>query len=97
MKKIGFVNSSPEKEENENDNDPFGFSFNAQMATLYLDENYSPDGDVEKKEFRTTMELITEMNEMVDVSMHTVNKILLEKGFKTIFIDGVSNWVLYER
>ena len=103
MRKIGFVNSLPEKEENENenenenDNDPFGFSFNEEMATRYIDENYAPDGDVDQKEFRTTLELITEMSEMVDVVMRTVNKILHGKGFKTIFIDGVSNWVLYEK
>ena len=93
MKKIGFVESSSEAEEK----DPLGFSFNEEMATRYIDENYSPDGDVAQKEFRTTLELITEMSEMVSIGMNTVNRILQGKGFKTIFIDGVSNWVMYEK
>ena len=92
MKKIGFVPSVSNEEEKKQ-----GEDFDEQMVSRYIDENYSPDGDVSQKEFRTTLELITEMSEMVSIGMNTVNRILQGKGFKTIFIDGVSNWVMYEK
>lgn len=92
MKKIGFVPSVSNEEEKKQ-----GEDFDEQIVIQYIDENYSPDGDVSQKEFRTTLELITEMREMVSIGMNTVNRILQGKGFKTIFIDGVSNWVMYEK
>ncbi len=92
MKKIGFVPSVSNEEEKKQ-----GEDFDEQIVVQYIDENYSPDGDVSQKEFRTTLELITEMSEMVSIGMNKVNRILQGKGFKTIFIDGVSNWVMYEK
>lgn len=92
MRKIGFVPSASDEEKKESKPD-----FNEQVVSSYIDENYSVTGEVDQKEFRTTLELITEMSEMVSVGMTTVNVILQEKGFKTTFIDGVSNWILYEK
>ena len=92
MKKIGFA--PPDSNDDDEKSKP---SINEQIFTNYIDENYETHGDVEQKEFRTTLELITETSEMVMVGMNTVNTILQKKGFKTIFIEGVSNWILYEK
>lgn len=88
-KKIGFV-QSPDEVNEKNRNNP-----SEELVTAYIDANYTPYGEVEQKEFRTTRELIVELDETVTIGMSRLNKILKEKGFNTIFIEGISNWVLY--
>ena len=90
MKKIGFIQSDPEEKLPK-------ATPSEKLAIEYIEQNYTPTGDVEKKEFRTTLELIVEMSEMVAIDMSGLNSILMEKGFNTIFIEGVSNWVMYDR
>lgn len=90
-KRIGFI-QSPDEVKEKNRNNP-----SEELVTAYIDANYTPYGEVEQKEFRTTLELIIEMQEMSDVGMNELNKMLQEKGFKTIFIEGVSNWIMYEK
>lgn len=88
MKKIGFIKSDPEEKLPK-------ATPSEKLAIEYIEQNYTPTGDVEKKEFRTTLELIVEMSEMVTISMNDLNSILKDQGFRTIFIEGVSHWVMY--
>lgn len=92
MKKIGFAPTDPNEDDQESKP-----NINEQIVASYIDENYEVYGEVEQKEFRTTVELVIELREMVIASMTTINKLLKEKGFCTIFIEGVSYWIMYEK
>lgn len=92
-KRIGFVPEDNDENENE-DREP---NVSEQLIIAYFNENYEPSGFVAQMEFRTTLELVNELSETVLVPMSVMNSILTKLGYRIKFIDGVSNWVLYEK
>ena len=97
-KKIGF-NAQQDDQDDVKDIDLMEEAREKTIAVLtqYINVNYSNEGDTDQKEFRTSMEIIYELREMMDVSISLLNRTLNEMEFKMQFLEGVPNWVMYRK
>jgi hypothetical protein len=60
-----------------------------------ISEKYKPSGKAENAEFRTTLEIQYEFQEMIYLHHSGINTALSDLGFEIKFIDNKPNWVLY--
>lgn len=96
-KKIGFAPSA--KGEKDQEEDPFIKAHKARIALIsqFIDANYSPTGGTEQKNFRTSAELEYLLQETISVSLSNINEVMKELKFELIFLEGVPNWIVYEK
>lgn len=91
---IGF-NSYPDNEDDQDEQERKDKDVEALKA--FIQELYKPEGITEQKEFRTSLELKYELREMIDASTQDLSTALSELGYKHTFIEGVPNWVMYQK
>lgn len=65
------------------------------LAIRYITENYTPIGEIEKKEYVTSADIVRELSEMVIISIAEITQLMDSAGFEIKFIDGKPNWVVY--
>lgn len=96
-KKIGFAPTT--KGEKEQEEDPFIKAHKAKIALIseFIEANYSPIGCTDQKNFRTSAELEFYLKETISVSLSNINEVMKELKFKLIFLEGVPNWIVYEK
>jgi hypothetical protein len=66
-----------------------------EQAKKIISAKYTPAGPQYGREFRTTLKLQYEFQEMISLSESAVNDAMTELGFEVAFIDGKPNYVLY--
>ncbi len=92
-KKIGFRSYDNEKdEEKPNEEDK-----KTQAIADFLSSHYGKMGTTSAKVYKTTAELVYEIENIVPVSQIEVAAQLSRAGFPVEFVSGVPYWVLYER
>lgn len=90
-KKIGFY--IPDEDESK----PERPDSSVIILRKFIESIYSPTGDTEQKEFRSALELQYELRESVEVSITALNEVLTAMGYELEFIEGVPNWVMYQK
>lgn len=68
-----------------------------EFTTRYIAENFAPVGDIERKDYITSADIVRELSEMVTISIAEVSELMYEAGFKTEFIIGKPCWAVYVR
>lgn len=97
MKKIGFAPSADASEKHEEDFFEKMGKKKKALIIQFIEANYTPSGSTNQKEFKTSAELEYLLDEMVDASISLINEVLNELGYKIQFLEGVPNWILYEK
>lgn len=100
-RKIGF-NAYMDDDDDDEQKNPTDFFEQARSQRVeaikkIISEKYDATGDVHDCEFRTTMELQYELQEMMDVSASNLNDAMNEMQFKLQYIDDRPHWVLYRK
>lgn len=67
------------------------------LAIRYIAENYMPIGESDKKDYITSADIVRELSEMVTINIAKVTELMDKAGFKTEFIEGKPNWVVYTK
>jgi hypothetical protein len=98
-RRIGFNAYQDEEENREQEPDFFEKirTKNLDSIKKIVSERYDPAGNVHDCEFRTTMELKYELQEMISVSESSLNDALNEMQFRLQYIDDRPHWVLYRK
>ena len=60
-----------------------------------VSELYTINGFPEFMEFKTSQELVYELQESIDTTIQIMNKTLFKMGFQNTMIDGTMCWVLF--
>ena len=91
-KKIGFRQyNDPEKEQKESDEGKLN------LFKEHIEYHYRPFGKTEDKVYKTSQELIYEMDGIVEgITTVALAKVMHEAGYKIEHIAGYPYWVLYE-
>ena len=97
MGKIGFrQNADPEEEKTEkteltSDNDVLN------LFKEHVETSYQPFGKTEDKVFKTSQELIYEMDGIVKgVTTAQLAKVMHDAGYRIEHLGGIPYWVLYD-
>jgi hypothetical protein len=93
----GFAPQTGDDSGNEQNQDFFDqqTSEKSKQVKQFISARYNPVGTPEEKEFRSTLELRYELQEMISVFESTINQVMNEMGFQIADIDDKPNWVLY--
>ena len=61
-------------------------------------ENFEPAEKItENPEFKSTLDIIEEMNSIAEVEKWEINEVLKNSGFKIKYIEGSFYWILYPK
>ena len=93
-KKIGFTAGNEDTEEKRDFIDQM-LEDRKQAIKQFIEANYRSTGNVDEKEFKSSMELEYEMQEMTEASINTINSVMNELGFQVQFLEGKPYWVVY--
>ena len=99
MKKIGFK-TSENNESSEPEKDPINeiFGKRKELAIRFIESMYTPIGYHEDAEFKTTLELEYEMQNVIETpSMNIISSLMSDAGFQLQQIEGIPHWVLYQK
>ena len=83
---IGFGRKESVPQEAEKEIDPL---------EKILQAAFSPTGEPQQKDFRTTEEIEYMLRETVDVSFSDINKMMNKLGYQTKFLEGCPVWIVF--
>lgn len=86
-KKIGF--HIPEDDEEENQG-----ASSSQLIDI-INQLYKPNGFREQKEFKTSLELVYDLSDMLEVTTQQVAEVMTSLGFQVTTVDNAACFVVY--
>lgn len=95
MKKIGF--NSYDNEENEEQQRQKEQEASNKAIADFLSANYSPIGSTADKCYKTTEELVYDLDNIISVGYKELAKQLAGAGYKVEYLAGQPYWVMYEK
>lgn len=98
-KRIGFCPDDVETNDEKGGEDWFTkmFAVDKEYVKKFIEASYTPAGYTERKEFKTSAELMYMLRETIDVSIKVINEVMSELEYQMQYIDQVPNWVLYSK
>jgi len=63
----------------------------------FIQNIFTPSGDTENKEFKTSSELVYMLREFNDTSLRAINEVMNELGFHVTTIENKVHWIVYTK
>lgn len=95
MKKIGF--NSYDNEENEEQKKQQEQQTANKAIADFLSANYSPIGCSSEKVYKTTEELVYDLDNIISIGYKELAKQLVDAGYRVEYLAGQPYWVMYEK
>lgn len=96
-KRIGFRDYDQDPEEQQGSEQTNEQKSEDKAIAEFLGANYAPIGSTAQKCFKTTEELVYDLNNIVPVSHMKLAKSLTDAGYRTEYLAGKPYWVMYEK
>lgn len=96
-RKIGFRAYNDNAQNSEEDEQKKKQAERQKAIADFIGHNYSPIGATSQKCYKTTVELVYELSNIVDVAPMELAKQLTDVRYHVEYLAGQPYWVLYEK
>lgn len=93
-KKIGFNAYDKENEDAQQEKEQEAAN---KAIAEFLSANYSPIGSTANKCYKTSQELVYDLDNIVSVGYKELAKQLADAGYRVEYLSGKPYWVMYEK
>lgn len=96
MGKIGFTANRDKENDAEKKEDKSKKSASLALKNV-LQLKYASSGDSEKKVYKSTADLLYEIETIICIGESILIEVMLQEGYKIEYIDDRPYWVMYEK